>query len=315
MEIERYINIIIEKLSVLSTEVRLSGSLNLLSKNVLSEDVYKTILNILYDWNLENANSTELNYRAIDLIDHDSKIIIQVSSDNSNLKVQNSLDKIDVSKFSGYTFKFVSIVKRVSHLSKSGFRLPNGIKFDAKQDCYDIERITKDAKNKNIDKIKELAEYLEKVIESSTEGERRSSVITYVINCLSKVKLNDASLSIDFKPFDLQSKIEVNNLNKWKIKIDDYTVYSPIIDRIYSEYDKQGVNKSFAVLTTLRNIYLELSDNFIGDVLFDKIADRVFEIVDGDDACNQSLTREELKINNEIVLVDAFVKCKIFKKP
>lgn len=41
----------------------------------------------------------------------------------------------------------------------------------------------------------------------------------------------------------------------------------------------------------------------------------MYDIVNKDYEYNESLTREELQVNIKIVLVDAFVKCKIFKKP
>ena len=52
-----------------------------------------------------------------------------------------------------------------------------------------------------------------------------------------------------------------------------------------------------------------------GDDLFDTLLEKVYALIDGDGTCNESLTREELIMNIKIVLVDAFVKCKIFKKP
>ena len=94
-----------------------------------------------------------------------------------------------------------------------------------------------------------------------------------------------------------------------------YAVYGVLVDNIYRLYDKQGVNKSFAVLTSLHDLYLNLSIERDGDDLFDTLLEKVYALIDGDGTCNESLTREELIMNIKIVLVDAFVKCKIFKKP
>ena len=77
----------------------------------------------------------------------------------------------------------------------------------------------------------------------------------------------------------------------------------------------RGVNKSFAVLSSLHDLYLNLASELTGDALFDKLLESVYDIVNKDYECNESLTREELQVNIKIVLVDAFVKCKIFKKP
>ena len=315
MEIKKLTNSITSKLSYLSTEIKLNGSLNLLDTNVLSEDIFKTILNIVYGYNLQNANNAEPNIKAIDLVDYTAKTIIQVSADNSKTKVQNSLSKIDVSKFNGYSFKFVCISKNVSHLRNYTFDIPPSISFNTKTDCYDLKRITKDALSKDIDTVKNLATYLEKAILPTSVDERRPSVITYVIKCLADTNLAEVNIIPDTILFDLIPKINLNKLVKWKSIVTEYTVYSTMVDKIYGEYNKLGVNKSLTVLSFLHDLYSNLSTTNSGDELFDKLLEEVYKIVDGDNTCNDSLTREELLMNIKIVLVDSFVKCKIFEKP
>ena len=289
--------------------------MNLLDSNVLLEDVFKEILNITYGLKLQNANLIKQNIRAIDLIDCSSKTIIQVSSDNSKAKVQTSLDKIEQPKYEGYTFKFVCISKGVSHLKKHHFNVPEGISFNAEKDSYDDKRILKDVLAKDIDTIRKLALYLEKSILPATADERRPSVITYVINRLADEPLAEIAVNPETKSFDLEPKIDFNSLKKWRDIISEYTVFSLLVDKIYRAYDEQGVNKSFAVLSSLHDLYLNLASELTGDALFDKLLESVYDIVNKDYECNESLTREELQVNIKIVLVDAFVRCKIFKKP
>lgn len=315
MELKRLTSIITSRLAYLSSEVRLSGSMNLLDSNVLLEDVFKEILNITYGLKLQNANLIKQNIKAIDLIDCSSKTIIQVSSDNSKAKVQTSLDKIEQPKYEGYTFKFVCISKGVSHLKKHHFNVPEGISFNAEKDSYDDKRILRDVLAKDIDTIRNLASYLEKSILPATADERRPSVITYVINRLADEPLAEIAVNPDTKSFDLKPKIDFNSLKKWRDIISEYTVFSLLVDKIYRAYDEQGVNKSFAVLSSLHDLYLNLASELTGDALFDKLLESVYDIVNKDYEYNESLTREELQMNIKIVLVDAFVKCKIFKKP
>ena len=289
--------------------------MNLLDSNVLLEDVFKEILNITYGLKLQNANLIKQNIKAIDLIDCSSKTIIQVSSDNSKTKVQTSLDKIELPKYDGYTFKFVCISKGVSHLKKYHFNVPEGISFNAEKDSYDDKRILKDVSDKDIDTKRNLASYLEKSILPATADERRPSVITYVINRLADEPLAEIAVNPDTKSFDLEPKIDFNSLKKWRDIISEYTVFSLLVDKIYRAYDEQGENKSFAVLSSLHDLYLNLASELTGDALFDKLLESVYDIINKDYECNESLTREELQVNIKIVLVDAFVKCKIFKKP
>lgn len=84
---------------------------NLLSDAVYSENLYRDLLNCLYSWNLENANGVESNFEAIDLIDEDKKIIVQVSASCSRQKIKSTLtkEKLTDEKFQGYTIYFVFI--------------------------------------------------------------------------------------------------------------------------------------------------------------------------------------------------------------
>mgnify|MGYP000062743255 CR=1 FL=1 len=315
MELKRLTDIIVSRLAYLSAEVRLNGTINLLDSNVLSEDIFRTILNTVYGWNLRNANLTEHNIKAIDLVDDASKVIVQVSSDNSTAKVQSSLDKVDPVRFAGYTFKFVCISKSISHLSRSSFNVPGGISFDPVADSYDDRRIIKDIGGKNIDTFEKLAAYLEKSVFPAARTEFRPSVVTYVINRLSEEKLSEVTSGPDVTPFGFVPKMDFNKLVKWRRIIKEYVVYSSLVDEIYRQYDLLGANKSFAVLSALHDLYLNLALTYNGDSLFDKLLDEVYIMVDGDGTCNGYLTREELIIDIKIVLVDAFVKCKIFEKP
>jgi len=315
MELKNKIDIIIDRLSILSTEVTLRGTLNLLDVNVISEHLYNDILNIIYGWKLENANFSSQNIKAIDLIDNVNKIVVQVSSDNSKKKIQDSLDKLDSAKYNGYSFKFVSIAKKADNLKKNKFIVPTDIFFDAEEDIYDIKRIIRNAQALDADTIACLAEYLNKNIAAATCQKIRPSVITYVINCLSDIDLSEAGLDHDFKQFDFLPKVNINSLVRWGKAIEELSVYSITVDKIYSQYDIEAANKSTAVLFSLHKMYLKLKDQYQGDELFDCLLEIVYETVDGDETCNVTLTKEELEMDISIVLVDAFLKCRIFEKP
>lgn len=73
-------NEILDRLSGLASNIKLRASFNLLDSNVLSEDFYLGLLNLVYGWNLHNANSDVQNVQGIDLIDRNRKIVVQVTS-------------------------------------------------------------------------------------------------------------------------------------------------------------------------------------------------------------------------------------------
>ncbi len=315
MELKRKIDIIFEKLSILSTEITLRGGFNMLDINVISENFFAELLNLIFDYKLTNLNLAEQNAKSIDLIDNDNKLIVQVSSDNSKRKVQTSLSGIDNSKYDGYRFLFVSIAKGVSHLTTEKFASLSGIFFDPETDCYDIKSLIKHIEANGSDCIQNVSDYLSKTVVYTEKKDVRPEALTYVIKQLADIdllQLDDAQWTI---PFDIQPKIDKNKLQEWDTLIKEYAVYSTQVAKIYKDYDQECRNQSMAVLFRLQQLYLKLKQQYVADELFDKLRDEVYKIVDGDATCSNILTKEQLEMNISIVLIDAFMKCRIFEKP
>lgn len=171
MELQNDINIIHEKLDILSTEIKSRGEFNMLDINVLAETFFAELMNLIFGYQLKNINLFERNAKAIDLIDTENKIIVQVSSDNSKGKVQSSLSGIkEEYKKSKYHFIFISISKAVTNLKKQSFEIPKGIKFDPKNDCYDnktlitymVSKVTEGIEG--IERIKSVSKYLNETV-------------------------------------------------------------------------------------------------------------------------------------------------------
>lgn len=120
----------------------------------------------------------------------------------------------------------------------------------------------------------------------------------------------------DTVPFDIQRKIEFNELEKWDEIIHEFAFHQPEVEKIYEEYDRMARNTSTAVFHWLRyQIYFQLRKKYSGDDLFDEIANKVLFLVQNDPEYHDEMGLEILTENVYIVLVHAFMKCKIFKKP
>ena len=165
MELQNDIGIIHEKLAILSTEIRLRGKFNMLDINVLAETFFAELMNHIYGYQLKNINLYEQNAKAIDLIDTENKIIVQVSSDNSKGKVQSSLSGIkEEYKQNNYHFIFISISEEVTKLKEKSFEIPEGIIFDPKNDCLDNKKLITHIESKGIECIKRVSDYLNKTV-------------------------------------------------------------------------------------------------------------------------------------------------------
>ncbi len=84
---ESYLKEVAKSLALLSNEVTILNAINLYDINIVAEDFFPGLLNLIYGYQLKNANDLEKNAPAIDLYDEVNKIAIQVTSDSSSKKI------------------------------------------------------------------------------------------------------------------------------------------------------------------------------------------------------------------------------------
>jgi len=271
------------------------------------------LLNKVFDLSLTNANTTQSNVAAIDLVDKVNKVVFQVSSRNDLSKVRSSLEKIDTSIYSGFNFKYLAISKSAANLRDGKYNIPQEITFNPLNDIHDVDSLAAIIKNiPDIDKIEDIGKFLQK--ELVEKFFIRPNIVTEIINRLANQTSNN-DLPQTPLPFDISEKIIHNGLDNWGIDIAELAIYTSKVSEIYATFASEGNSKSNAVLFSLRHDYLNLKDSYTGDELFDKLLEKVYEDADGDTCCNESITKEELKFNISIILVDAFMRCKIFERP
>ena len=162
-----YYNYIEEKLHTLAQRITIGGKLNMLALHLHSESFYQHFFNLLYGYNLVNLNQEFQNVEAIDLIDRDEKIVIQVSSTATKAKIEGALDKKSLMDYSDYTFKFISIAKDASSLRKNTYKNPYSINFEPSRDIYDIASLLNEIKDFDIDKLKRVYEFIQKELGES----------------------------------------------------------------------------------------------------------------------------------------------------
>ena len=82
-----------KKLIELRSEVEVDNQMGHFDINKIVEDVYMHILNDVYGWDLKNANLLKENFPAIDLIDEQNMIVIQVTSTTDTNKLRGTIEK------------------------------------------------------------------------------------------------------------------------------------------------------------------------------------------------------------------------------
>ena len=315
MNRSNYFDYIEEKLNVLSYRITERGKLNILNLNIHSETFFADLLNHLYGFNLQNMNISVQNVEAIDLIDKNSKIVAQVSSTCTKQKVENSLSKEIFKEYQGYHFKFVSIAKDAANLRKETFDNPNKVLFNPTEDVIDIGSLLNILLSKSTDIQKEIYDFIKKELGEDIDVVKIESNLATLINILSAENLADPIESPEINVFQIENKITFNDLESVRDDIDDYKIYYHKVDEIYSTFDKEGVNKSFSVLQIIRKQYKTLINSEANSsTVFYSIIDAVIDIVISSKNYIE-IPYEELELCVHILVVDAFIRCKIFKNP
>ena len=314
MSRKQYFDYIENALSTLEVSVRNRGKLNLLDLNIHSEIFFANLFNTIFNYNLINANMIKQNQEGIDLIDKNNKVIIQVSSTCNKTKIQNSLHKSK--NYEGYSFKFIAIAscdvtKIKNHCFKKGL-----LNFNPEKDIYEISEILRVIQNLEIDLLEKVYHLIEKELGVEVDIYKIDTNLAKVVGILSKVNLRLVEESKRNNVFEIEEKIEFNNLKEVKDTIQDYAIYSAKLNNIYEEFDKEGINASLSILAEIKNAYVKCKNKYKNSPveIFDNICLSVKQFVINSKNY-QKIQEEELNYCIRIIIVDAFLKCKIFENP
>jgi hypothetical protein len=309
-----YFNVIEERINLLALRIISRGRLNILDFHGHSENFYQFFLNEVYGWEVTNENDVKQNVEAIDLVDHTNKLVLQVSATATKQKIESSLTKNSIKNYKGYTFKFVSIARDSDKLRKETFKNPHGIAFNPASEIIDKNSILSKIRGLKINDQERIYNFIKKELVNEIDPLKLESNLATVINILSKEDWNKKEPVGEIRSFVIDRKITHNKLNSAKIIIDDYSLHYGRVDKIYTEFDSQGSNKSNSVLSTIRQEYAKLKGNLTDDELFFAVISKVQKKV-LNSSNYKSIPFDELELCINILVVDAFIRCKIFENP
>lgn len=294
--------------------VEMRGKLNILDLHLHSENFYRDFLNILYGWNLKNLNKANQNVEAIDLIDETHQIVVQVSATNTKQKIENTLSKELMANYSGWTFKFVSIAKSADDLRKKSYENRYGLQFDPTKDIIDVPSVMREIIDLSTDDLKKVHGFIKQELGNDLTAFALESDLVRVITMLANV---DASEFEGFRlenEFEVEEKIDFNSLVGAADVIKEYNVWQMAVRRVYATFDAEGMNKSFFVLQKIRSFYVTRKRTMSADALFDAVRDDVKNAIKKN-ASSRDLSIEAIDVCADILMVDAFIRCKIFENP
>lgn len=315
MNRSKYFNYIEEKLEVLARRIEKRGKINLLDLNIYSETFFAELMNLLFGLTLVNMNILKQNVEGIDLVDVNHKVVVQVSSTCTKQKIEGSLNKDIFRRYSGYRFIFVSIAKDATKLRDKSFINPHNAAFSPTDDIVDINTLLNVILSMEIDKQREVFEFVKKELGDDVDLLKVDTNLATIINILANENLANCIESPEINSFEIDKKITFNDLSDVKDTIDDYKIFYQKLDEKYAEFDREGSNKSFSVFQIIKKQYtMHQHEKANSKELFYSIIDNITKIII--ESKNYiEIPYEELELCVCILVVDAFIRCKIFKNP
>ena len=316
MKRKHYFDFIEEKLNFLAFRTKQRAALNLLELNIHSETFFAELCNLVFDFSLINLNAFEQNTEGIDLLDKNNQIVVQVSSTCTKAKIESSLNKKIYKDYGGFRYIFLSISPdNTDSLKKSTFKNPYNLKFVPQNDIMNCNSLLQKINGLTNSQLEQVYEFIKKELGSDNDLARMDSNLAQIINILAEEKLDLKNNSPVSVPFDIEDKINFNNLVGVKEIIEDYIIYNNKLDELYTEFDKMGQNKSISVLQELKKQYIILKNTGKNSTeIFYGIMDNVIRTV-RESRNYIKIPLEELDLCVIILVVDAFIRCKIFEKP
>jgi SMEK domain-containing protein/ABC-3C protein len=301
------------KLAALAAQIEVCGKLNLLHLHVHSENFYMHLLNLLFGHSLENANVQKRNVEGLDLVDLPQGLAIQVSATATKAKIDSALSK-DFTSHPIHSFQFVAISKDASPLRSKNYVNPSNLKFDPANDIHDVTSILQAIMVLEISHQEEVYHFIKRELGGEISVPRLHSHLTTVILDLANSEFEDTPAA-NANPFEIEKKIAYNSLNAARMLIEEHSPHYAKVEEIYKLFDRMGAPKSRSVFNSIQRIFAERSIALKGDDLFFATIDGVIDKVMTSANFDHDVNGDDLSLAATILVVHAFVKCKVFDRP
>ncbi|WP_299181966.1 SMEK domain-containing protein [uncultured Neptuniibacter sp.] len=169
---------IIKSLSWLSNEVSINNKLNLTDINVHSENFYRDLLNLAFDFELININIIDQNATAIDLGDEINSFAIQVTSTSKLDKTKHTVEKfVEKKMYEQYDrLVILNIVEKTAHKALSVG--DESYTLDTKKDIWDVGDLAVKFNDFPLEKLQEINQFLNNELYSKPTEALPKNVIT-----------------------------------------------------------------------------------------------------------------------------------------
>jgi len=181
---------------------------------------------------------------------------------------------------------------------------------------------TNDTKKYTVDSLREMKQKHESL--SISKGlARNPSMLKNTINAISNLSLDAILESENLNVYNPKLKLNYNSVKTNYSLIQDYKIYQGKINNLYDELERQGSIKKEKLLSNVNQIYIKIKGQYVldsdnpleiirlnSDNILNDVSDELFIKLE-----NSNLFEEDILLGIKLILVDAFIRCKILEEP
>ena len=149
------------------------------------------------------------------------------------------------------------------------------------------------------------------------------SMLRNTINAIAAIDIDTLDDPKNFRAIDPRNKIQYNNLKRNVAIINEYKVYRGKINTLYDELELQGSIRKEKLLSNIKRIYTTIKGKFVldspnimqivqekADDIYDDVYDKLYEELEDEESW-----AEDIALGIQLIMVDAFIRCKILEEP
>lgn len=248
------IDSITKSIAILKYEIEHKQSLSDYSLNIYSENLYRDMLNVIYGYDLENANADNKNAEYIDLVDDKNKIFIQITSTKTKAKIDNTLKILETKP--DFKIKILYLLDKPSPRDSSFDEWKNKYGIDVEKCLIDTKDLLKDINNLGQTKLGEIYSFFDtKILKTYTTEMVLNFVINHILRQYRKIKVNYLDDFNNTKEVD--EKLKINSLiERTSIEIKRGLDYRDSIEELNGDIAMSNL-QNFIVRKIYREILLK----------------------------------------------------------
>lgn len=253
-------------MAILKYEIEYKQSLSDYSLNIYSENLYRDMLNVMYEYDLKNANTENKNAAYIDLIDDKNKIFIQITSTKTKAKIDNTLKILETKP--DFQIKILYLLDKPSPRDSSFDEWRNKYSIDIEKSLIDAKDLLEDINNLEQTELEKIYNFFDiQILKNYTTEVVLNLVIKHILR---QYRKRDINFLDDFNNTkEVDKKLEINNLNeRISIEIKRGLDYRDSIEKLNDDTTMSDL-QDFIVHEIYREILLkhikEINAN-IGDI-------------------------------------------------